>query len=164
MPDEPESRASRRAIEDVRQQIRDVRSRCYDALNKDRQPPHAELRQTLLAYWDHLSEYRDEASETWEDNDLDKIREHAQERVEVRTQKPGYGGHTTTKTKPKLAAVDTWTLIEWTQGLDEVAKELGFAANTARNIHNDEPDMSDLRALLKRRGQTDALENLPGDD
>jgi len=162
--DEPRDTPARRAIFEQRERVRRVRSQCYRALNNDRSAPHAEMRAELMDYWDALSEFRDEVEETWEEHGLDEIPELAQERVEVSVEKPGYGAHAERTTKPKLATVDIWTLIDYSQGLDAAANKLGFAANTPNSIPNDEPDMADLRGLLQARGQDQALENLPEAD
>ena len=165
MPDDdPKNLAERHAIQDARQKVRTVRSRCNRAINRNHPVPHAQLRQAILDYHDVLVEHKSEVTELWEENGLDDLPELAREKVPVEVEQPGYGAHSTTEMKPKIATIDVWELIEYSHALDSVAKELGFAASTKRQVHNDEADMDDLRGLLQSRGQEDALENLPEGD
>jgi hypothetical protein len=60
-----------------------------------------------------------------------------------------------------MQAVDASAIISIIDTLCELAVELGYGASTKDVTPSDEPELSDLRGLLKARGQTEALENLP---
>lgn len=62
---------------------------------------------------------------------------------------------------PLVETVSAEHLIRIGKELDAIAKELGFAAAAKDPVPNEEADMSDLRGLLKARGQEGALEKLP---
>lgn len=70
---------------------------------------------------------------------------------------------TETVEAPAVATVSARELLDLGKVLDEIAKELGFAASAKQPTPEEEATMEDLRGLLKARGQTQALEHLPGD-
>jgi len=124
-----------------------------------------ELAEILEDYRDRLSDHQDDiAIETpWEERevDVDSIEMLLHQTVELQTDSD-WLGRPQYQTMPKVAEVDARYLFKIGKELDAIAKELGFAATTRDTTPDDDADLGDLRSLLKARGQTQALKNLPG--
>jgi hypothetical protein len=120
----------------------------------------------LADYRDLLCDYRDErALQTpWDErtpnpDDVDRLlRETTTIEEPVAYRKSA----TRTREVPLAHEVDADWLLDVADELDAIAKELGFAASASDPTPNDEADMGDLRGLLETRGQTEALDRLPG--
>jgi hypothetical protein len=125
------------------------------------------LADALADYRDVLWDYREESalSTDWDGREVnvDRIDTYLEGTVEVEAA-GDWRGRSQSATAPAVAKVPPRHLIEIGKELDAIAKELGFAAKAKHNAEMDEADMSDLRGLLKARGQSKALENLPDVD
>lgn len=123
-----------------------------------------DLANAALNYYDTLYEYRDEGAleEEWSERGVEWLESAAMETVETEKSLPRANGSTTTVEQPLLMAVNPVEIRDAIRELNDIAKELGFAPSAREHTPSDEADMKDLRGLLKARGQTEALENLPG--
>ncbi len=123
------------------------------------------LAEALANYRDQLVDHRGDTSlkEPWDDRepDVDIVDDLLEQTVKV-TSSSDWAGRAKQQSVPAVAKLDAKHLIEIGKELDAIAKELGFGANTRDTTPEDEADLGDLRALLKSRGQTEALKNLPG--
>lgn len=163
--DETDDQRPKRVVYDARETVQAARNEVWGELvGHGSVSPHArrQLATAAVQYWDVLKEYGDEREDGWEEAGVDQLGELVGQTVEVAEPADGDTSATETVERPALLSVDPQQLIDITKRLDELAKELGFAAATQDRTPSDEPELSDLRGLLKARGQTEALQNLPG--
>jgi len=101
-----------------------------------------------------LSNYRDESVIDAEDiPDISPIRQRLGRTTEVQTQSPRRGGGLTYESRPAVDELDYWYLEGVARQLEAASKKLGFWPNATDTVHNDRVG----------RGQTEAVENLPGE-
>jgi hypothetical protein len=126
----------------------------------------SELARAALNYYDALYEYRDEGAldTEWSERGIEWLEAAADRTVTVDKRLPRRNGATQKTQKPAILTVAPSRLRDAIRELNDVAKELGFSRSAREVTPSDEADMSDLRGLLKSRGQTEALKNLPGSD
>ena len=127
-----------------------------------------EVATALADYYDVLSDYAGErALETpWGERlgvDMDALLTNTTT-VDVPVFESRNKNATEKKEMPAVINVGAQDLIAIGKELDKIAKELGFAASAKQPTPHEEASMSDLRGLLKARGQTEALKNLPEGD
>lgn len=131
----------------------------------------------VMNYYLELRPYRQNAliSEEWETatlwhrdgeevEGLDHLRSWVSRKRQSESKNPGRGTSSSQNVEPdRLPAED---LLRISLLLDDLAYELGFSAPTKEQTPNDDADRSDLRELLKARGQTEAANRVPaeGDD
>lgn len=124
-----------------------------------------EVASALADFRDLLSDYRDEGSlkTPWDERevDVDEIDVMLSRTVEKEETLNRRGSPTRTRDVPLVAIIPASHLIRIGKELDSIAKELGFAASAKEQTDNTEASHEDLAGLLKARGQTDALDNLP---
>ena len=95
--------------------------------------------------------------------DISPIKTRLGERVTQLVPSQRLGVKETTTTRPAIDELPAAYLIDVIDDLDQVANMLGFGPTTAEAVPNDEATHEDLKALLTARGQTEAVENLPGE-
>lgn len=156
-----------------RKLIREAKEEAFHArraLRREMPSPSGEAKRKLASaladYRDVLSDYRDErALDTdWDDRDVDVdvLDELLASTTTSRETLPRRGSPTQEVEVQLVTQVASKYLIEIAKELDAIAKELGFAAVAKQPTPSEEADMSDLRSLMRARGQTQALEQLPG--
>ena len=151
--------------------IREAKEEAFHARRKLRRElpnPSAAVRLDVVAatadYYDALADYRDERAidGDWGDHiDLDpnRLLEETAE-IERSVSSPNPNASRSADV-PLGATVGPERLLALGKQLDAVAKDLGFAAAAKDTTPNEEATLNDLRGLLKARGQTRALDNLP---
>lgn len=122
----------------------------------------------LADYRDVLYDYHDEGAlkTPWDkrDVDIDLLDDYLAGTTTGEKELPRRGSPTVSEPVPKVKDAPVDYLFQVGKELDAIAKELGFAASARDKTPSDEASMDDLRGLLKARGQTEALRNLPGGD
>jgi len=155
-----------------RRLIREAKEGAFHArrqLRREQPNPSLASKRDLAAaledYRDQLLDYRDDnALETdWKkrDVDVDVLPSLLSQTTTVSQSLNRRGSPSTTQQVPKVAKTSSAHLIHIGKELDKIAAELGFAASTKDITPSEEATMADLRGLLKARGQTEALRNLP---
>lgn len=160
--------AGRRLIREVKEEA--WHARC--AVRREMPTPSAgakrELTVALADYRDLLSDYANERAleKAWDerDVDVDSLRHLLTKTTTISESVPRRGNAKKTVTVQLAATVDASVLIQIGKELDAIAKELDFAPQAKDPTPSEEADMSDLRGLMKARGQEEALEFLPEDD
>lgn len=158
-----------------RRLIREAKEEAFHArrqLRRDLPTPSAETKRNVAAalsdYRDVLLDYHDEGAlkTSWDDREVnvDVLDKFLAETVTVEQTLNRRGAAVEERTMPLAAKVPADRLFQIGKELDAIAKELGFAAPAKEKTPSDEATMSDLRGLLKSRGQTEALKNLPAGD
>jgi hypothetical protein len=153
--------------------IREAKEEAFHArrqLRRDQPSPSVETKRNVAAalsdYRDALYDYRDEGvlETPWDEREvnIDELDAYLSQTTTMEQSLNRRGGASEVKTVPLVAKVPAERLFRIGKELDSIAKELGFAASAKEQTPSDEASMSDLRGLLKARGQTEALENLPG--
>lgn len=119
------------------------------------------LQASLMRYYGIMRRYRDESAveDEWPGEQFQRLQEHVLSEERVPTQSAGRGSRQTVQTRP--GRVDPKQAVELSFTLDDIATELGFAASPTEVTPHTEATEDDLAALLKARGQEQALENLP---
>jgi hypothetical protein len=122
-----------------------------------------EAAEAAVALYDELKEHRDNTAvrERWEETRIDDLEDALGSTTYVPVDAPGDTSNQMLREVPAMQAVDAASIISIIDTLCELAVELGYGASTKDVTPSDEPELSDLRGLLKARGQTEALENLP---
>lgn len=155
-----------------RRLIREAKEEAFHArrqLRREQPNPSLAAKRDLAAaledFRDQLLDYRDDnALETdWDDRevDVDVLPSLLSQTTAVTKSLNRRGAPSTTQQVPKVAKTPAASLIRIGKELDKIAAELGFAASTKDVTPSEEATMADLRGLLKARGQTEALRNLP---
>jgi hypothetical protein len=163
--DERDDQRPKQVVYDARESVQAARNEVWGELvGRGSVSLHArrQLATAAVQYWDVLKEYGEDRTTEWEESGVDEIGELVGKTVQVPEPAPGDTSATDMVERPALLSVDPQRLIGVTKRLDTLAKELGFAAGTRDKTPSDEPELSDLRGLLKARGQTEALTKLPG--
>lgn len=128
------------------------------------QETRGELAAALADYYDVLSDYRRESAlETpWEDRFPGQIDSLLEETVTIERPVASRNKHAKEEVEvPRALQLSPTQLITIGKELDDVAKELGFAAAARDPTPTTEATHDDIRHLLKSRGQDTALEHLP---
>ena len=154
--------------------IREVKERTFQArrqLRRELPDPTPGTKQDVVAatadYFDVLEDYADDRAlekpfdERIEINPNVLLGKTTEGERRVESQNPNASK---TATVPLAATINPARLMNLAKELDAIAKELGFAASTRDVTPNEEASMDDVRGLLKARGQTRALKNLPDGD
>lgn len=94
---------------------------------------------------------------------LAPIREAVGRTIEVKVPAPGDTDAKVDADRPAIEQIPFEYLVRVIEELDDLAKNLGLSETVRDETPEDQADLSDLRHLLQARGQTDAVENLPGD-
>jgi len=153
--------------------IREVKEEAFHArrrLRRELPSPSVEAKRETAAalsdYRDVLWDYREEGvlEEAWDERpvNVDEVDRYLTEQTLVEKSMNRRGHAQNSEVAPLIDDIPAQNLFAIGKELDAIAKELGFAASTRDTTPDDDADMGDLRALLKARGQTEALENLPG--
>jgi hypothetical protein len=159
---------AKRVIYRTRERVQEVRNRYHrERVNGGvTDATHRELATVALQFRDVLAEYADESvvRDKWDESGVDDLEALVGQTRTVDEVAPGRTSNTQTVTKPAVLAVPHVQIYHATKQLDSLAKELGFAASAREKTPEEEATMSDLRGLLKARGQTEAIDLLPGGD
>lgn len=128
----------------------------------------------VINYYMELRPYRDNSiiSEQWTDATLwdtgentvtgvDSLQAWISPTRSAQSQAAGRG--TTKQTGREPDRLGAQQLVAVSMLLDDLAAQLGFAASTKQQTPHDEADKSDLKALLKARGQDEAAERVPAE-
>jgi hypothetical protein len=141
--DETDDQRPKRVVYDARETVQAARNEVWGELvGHGSVSPHArrQLATAAVQYWDVLKEYGDEREDGWEEAGVDQLGELVGRTVEVAEPAPGDTSATETVKRPALLSVDPQQLIDVTKRLDELAKELGFAAAVAESGHRTKID------------------------
>ncbi len=154
--------------------IREAKEEAFHARRKLRreQPTPStstkrDVADALADYQDVLKDYADEQAleQPWQERipyDIDRL---LADTTTIEQSVPSRNPDATkTVEVPAVANVPARDLINIGKELDSIAKELGFAADAKQPTPHEEASMTDLRGLLRARGQGDALDNLPEGD
>ena len=119
------------------------------------------LQASLMRYYAIMRRYRDESTieDEWPAKEFQQLQDHVLSEEPVATNSAGRGSRQTVQKRP--GRVDPKQAVELSFDLDDIATELGFAASPKEVTPHTEATEDDLAALLKARGQEQALENLP---
>lgn len=136
--DENSYSAADRMIYEARERLQLVRDRYWRERVQGEPSPKVrrELAIAALQLFDVLWEYRGEqvVREDWEDSSIGELHELLNETVSMPKQAAGDTTNAETVDRPAIMAVPSDELIRMTKDLDELAKELGFGANTASQL------------------------------
>ncbi|PCR89448.1 hypothetical protein CP557_02180 [Natrinema ejinorense] len=136
------------------------RAKAVGAVTKQLQ---ASFQSAVVSVYDELLPHRDRVEETWEDYNLDQV--HTLANAKITNQKVDTtGGRIKQISESKPYRIPCQKLLEWSHQFDEIAGELGFSSSVKDRVARNDPDKSDLRGLLRDRGQFEAAEQLPGGD
>lgn len=164
--DEQAAQPAKRVIFGTRERVQEVRNIYHrERVNGSVSPAtHRELATAALQYRDVLAEHSEEGvvRDKWEESGVDGLETLVGETRVVEVEAPGRTANTRTERKPAVLTVPHYQIYQATKALDTLAKELGFAASAREKTASEEASMSDLRGLLKGRGQKEAMQFLPG--
>lgn len=147
-----------------RQLVFDVRERVHETRAAVRQDmlqggvsatTQQEFASTLLVYYDVLKEHRGEAilDPGWGERGVDWLDDASRQTVTRTQSKPGLLHGTETVRESLLSRCDIDRLMDTADALDQIAKELGFTAETPDHTPGNEWDKADLLALMSCREQ-----------
>lgn len=130
-----ETQGFARLILDAQQQMDQARTVYYQerAENGVTAETHAHLHSSLLRYYSILRRYRDEnhAEEAWTEYNLDALDDMIRGTEVVEEPTPGRGSGTRTVRRPKRVSPELAVELSFT--LDDIAKDLGFAAKATES-------------------------------
>jgi len=122
-----------------------------------------ELASVCLEYWSLLREFREEPAVDPEDfPNIKPLRSRLGDTTRVKTESKERGKSMRYKQVPAVLELDPQYLIEVTHALDDLSQKLGFGARATDTTEHDEVNQDDLAHLLEKRGQDEALDNIPG--
>lgn len=169
MTDDQDDQIPRRRFYEVQERAHAVVSE-YRSLALDGGAPESfksVLGRAVLDYRAALRKHRSETAikNEWEEVDeaIAPIREAVGRQVAVEVEATGRTRASQTQFRPAIQQLPFQYLVQVIEELDDLAKNLGLSETVRDETPGDEADMSDLRHLLKSRGQKEALRNLPGD-
>lgn len=123
---------------------------------------HLELAEKTIEFYDVLYEFRDESIIA--DNefpDISELRSCIGRTTTIPDEAPGDTNNLEGIQVPAALQIPADRIYDKSKELDDLAKQLGFAATPKEAPTNTDAKPEDLMDLLKARGQTDAIENLP---
>lgn len=124
---------------------------------------HDDFAVEVIGYYDVLREFRNSDALDDEDfPDIDELRSRLGETTTIVAERAGRGRGSHMKEVPAIREVSLDTLLRISHELDDLAQQLGFGANAVESTPHNKTTQDDLEALLRARGQDDALDNLPG--
>lgn len=150
--------------------IRKERSRIQEALTRlDEHKPNVpgdvknKVGVVLNSYRRSLRRYRDEQAleVDWDERGVDVLDEYLNQMVYVEVPLNRRGAAKESREELAIRHVPAQTLNRIGEELLDIDKELGFSKQAKNPTPNTEATHDDLAGLLKARGQTQALENLP---
>jgi len=159
MTDDDADGKPRRFLFDIRETVHEMRAQVRSEMVSSggvSTGTQEQFAAVLLTYRDALTEFRDEAvlDPEWDERGVDWIERASRQRVRQASGGGGgiaYGGDT--ESVPKLVAIDIDPLLEVSHQLDEIAKDLGFAAETRDHTPDNEWTKGDLINLVTLRDQ-----------
>lgn len=170
--DEPsDSRPRKLMFEMLQQMVMTRRGFRAEMARYGRPSPEAylEMCEEVVNVVDHLRQFEDERA--LEGDDFDTILQYVREiesrfgeTVSVQVEASGDTHATVAERRPAVTEISPDALIDLTQKIEKVIKQLGFGAKAKQPTPGEEASLSDLRGLLAARGQGDALEMLPGSE
>ena len=167
MSEAPATDSPTRLIHDVQKDVKMTRWQYHRELTRRggaSTGTRRELATAALRYYDVLRPLQGKPVVDEEDYpDMRPITSRLGHEVRVTVPSQRLGVDETTTTVPAIDELNPEYVILVINKLDEVAVTLGFGPSTADGVHNDEATHDDLEALLTARGQSDAVEHLPGE-
>jgi hypothetical protein len=164
--DEPSGSRAKQLIQDRQERLEDILdvfSRRAADVSLSPQMKR-EIAIHIVNYHRVLSRYEDESVLSDGDiPDISPIRQRLGRTTRVIGEGSAMGFGAGYEEVPAVDELDFFYLEEVAGQLEAAAKKLGFWASATEQTPNDDPDASDLKALLEARGQEDAIENLPGE-
>jgi hypothetical protein len=152
----------RKLIYRVRERVHEARAelRSEMYLGKVSVQAKKNFASVLLVYYDILKEHRDEQilDPSWEERGVDWLDQAARQTVTEERSRDGVLPGKQTQTRSRLAAASADQLLDVGDALDEIAKELGFSAETPDHTPHNEWELTNLLALMSVRGQDAAVE------
>jgi hypothetical protein len=122
------------------------------------------LAAAAVSYYEALQIYKGETVVDDDDfPDMRPIRDRMFREKRVRTRCKRAGDGYTYKTVPAVSELNGEYIIDVTEQLDRLAKQLGFEPSARDTTPHDDIGHDDLAALLDNRGQDEALDKIPGD-
>ncbi len=164
--DDTKSTRAERLIHDVREEAFAVRRMISRHGVDGRTDPETkrQLAAAAYEYWDVLYEHRDERIlDEGDFPDIEPVESRLGTTVQVPVESTRRGGGQQMQSVPAVSELDQQYLMQLTKQLDDCRKKLGFGASVREKTPHDDPDHGDLAALLKARGQDEALEKVPGE-
>lgn len=153
--EEAETRGFARLILDAQQQMDQARTLYYQELaeNGVTGETRAHLHSSLLRYYSILRRYRTEnqAADAWEEHDLDALGDVLRQQEVVKQKRPGWGTGVEEVVRPRR--INPEDAIEVSFTLDDVAKDLGFAAASTESTPRTEITKDDLKEVEEWRQQ-----------
>lgn len=154
-------------LQKARRRVGQIRSAVRREITNEGQPTHqtkAEFGAAMADFQDLLETYRSENALQEPFNERLPISDLS-ERVNQTVEKTVVVNSTTGREErnhfPVIVKLHHDVLIRHSKELNSIFKELGFAASARSKTETSEATEDDLKGLLKARGQTEALENLP---
>ena len=157
----------KRMIYAMRRHVQQIRNRFWEEGVNGQFSPRTkrELAAAAIQYWDCLYEFRDEqVLDEGDFPDISPVRSRVGETTEVLGQSPRRSGGQQLRTVPAVTELSEDYLLELTEDLDDLSKQLGFGASAKETTPHDDIGHGDLASLLSARGQDEALEKVPGGD
>lgn len=123
----------RKIVREARLQMQAARSSYYQAKLRGSitRTVRQELAQALLQYYDALWEHktkRQGVKQAWDESDVDRIPELANETALIEQDTPGDSSNTTQVREQAILTVDPEVLVGLSKQLDSLASDLGFTA------------------------------------
>jgi len=155
----------RHHIYQIRKQAEVVKSRCESLEDGGlSEEMHKQLVMAAVRYYDSLLEFKSKTIVDDDDYpDMQPIRSRLGRRKEVIVPSPGVGRGPTVDSRPAVIDIPPSELYRIINELDVLAQKLGFGAKPDEKTDHSEFSHGDLAALLQNRGQSDALEKVPGE-
>jgi len=164
MSDDNNGGQHRKMITTQRQRVNAVRSQfagegVYAELSED---THLQLARVAVEYWQLLREYKDEAV-VEEFPDISPLRSRLGKETQILSKSAGLNRGMVPKPKPAVLEVGIDEILGLLDELDNIANRLGFSTAATEKLPNDRASEDDLKTLLEARGQSEAVDNLPGE-
>lgn len=145
MPDDRDDPEPRRMIYEIRRRVQAARNHYWsDGVDGEiSEETHRQLAVTTLQYYDVLLEFRDESIIGEEGfPDISVIRDRVGERANVVAPSPGLGRPDKPDTVPAVTQVPVERILQLSEQLDDLAKQLGFGAKaeTKTDLYGVDPN------------------------
>lgn len=127
--------AANRMVYDARERLQAVRNQFWRERVQGEPSPKVrrELAIAALQLYDVLYEHREEevVESDWNESAATRLQSLLNSTVEVPRDSPGRSSNAKTVERPAIMAIGADELLQMTKELDDLAKTLGFSANTA---------------------------------
>ena len=157
----------RQIIQECREELHRARAAVRDE-QASRGPVSEQSRErlvsALLILRDALAEHRDDPAldPEWSQRGVDWLKRFAGETVRVSESAGGCLSGRMTREVPAFRSVGIGDLLDTAQRLEEICRDLGFAAETTDATEHTNVSLGDLLALARIRGQDPQIEAIEG--